>query len=133
MEQNATWNTDDFKMEKTFCCINSTSRDFAKLGQLFLNEGTFNGQQIISATSLAAIKTPTKLSRGAYGKGMWINNDAAVKHYYFRGLYGQYIIMIPEKNMLIVRTGMDKRETVDAKERPSQVAFYVNEVVKNFD
>lgn len=133
MEQNATWNTDDFKMEKTFCCINSTSRDFAKLGQLFLNDGTFNGQQIISATSLAAIKMPTKLSRGAYGKGMWINNDAAVKHYYFRGLYGQYIIMIPEKNMVIVRTGMDKRETVDAKERPSQVDFYVNEVVKNFE
>ena len=133
MEQNATWNTDDFKMEKTFCCINSTSRDFAKFGQLFLNDGEFNEQQLISKTSLDAIKTPTKLSRGAYGMGMWINNDAAIKHYYFRGLYGQYIIVVPEKRMVIVRTGMDKRKTLDEKGRPKQVALYVNEVVKNFD
>ena len=44
------------------------------------------------------MKTPTKLSKEAYGMGLWINNDAAIKHYYFWGLYGQYIIIIPEKN-----------------------------------
>ncbi|WHF50826.1 serine hydrolase [Chryseobacterium gotjawalense] len=133
MEQNATWNTDDFGMEKTFCCINSSARDFAKLGQLFLNDGEFDGKQILNSDFIEKMRTPTKLSGEAYGSGLWINNDAAIKHYYFRGLYGQYIIVIPEKQMVIVRTGMDKRETFDDKGRPIQVAFYVNEVVKNFD
>ncbi|MCZ2083491.1 MAG: beta-lactamase family protein [Flavobacteriales bacterium] len=133
MEQNAEWNTDDFGMEKTFCCINSTARDFAKFGQLFLNDGEFNGQQILNPQFINEMRTPTKLSQGAYGQGLWINEDAAIKHYYFRGLYGQFIIVIPEKQMVIVRTGMDKRETFDEKGRPVQVAMYVNEVVKNFD
>ena len=132
MEQNAEWNTDDFGMEKTFCCINSNSRDFAKLGQLFLNNGEFNGKQILNPQFINEMRTPTKLSKEAYGMGLWINNDAPIKHYYFRGLYGQYIIVIPEKDMVIVRTGMDKRETFDEKGRPVQVALYVNEVAKTF-
>jgi CubicO group peptidase (beta-lactamase class C family) len=132
MEQNADWNTDDSGMEKTFCCINSSSRDFAKLGQLFLNNGEFDGKQILNESFINEMRTPTNLSNGAYGMGLWINNDAAIKHYYFRGLYGQFIIVIPENNMVIVRTGMDKRETFDDKGRPIQVAMYVNEVVKNY-
>lgn len=132
MEQNADWNTDDFGMEKTFCCINSNSRDFAKLGQLFLTNGEFNGKQILNQQFINKMRTPTQLSEGAYGMGLWINNDSPIKHYYFRGLYGQYIIVIPEKEMVIVRTGMDKRETFDDKGRPIQVALYVNEVAKNF-
>lgn len=133
MEQNAEWNTDDFGMEKTFCCLNSSSRDFAKLGQLFLNDGKFDGKQILNSNFIEAMRTPTKLSKEAYGMGLWINNESSIKHYYFRGIYGQYIIIIPEKQMIIVRTGMDKRETFDEKHRPKQVELYVNEVVKNFN
>jgi len=133
MEQNAEWNTDDFGMEKTFCCVNSNARDFAKLGQLFLNNGEFDGKQILNAHFIEEMRTPTKLSKEAYGLGLWINNDATIKHYYFRGLYGQFIIVVPEKQMVIVRTGMDKRKTFDEKDRPKQVVFYVDEVVKNFD
>lgn len=130
MEANAQWNTDDFGMEKTFCCINATSRDFAKLGQLFLNEGSFNGKEIIKSSLVEEMRTPSKLSKGAYGMGLWINNDAAIKHYYFRGLYGQYIIIVPEKNMVIVRTGMNKNENLDAKGRPKEVEKYVQEAAR---
>ena len=132
MEQNAEWNTDDFGMEKTFCCLNSSSRDFAKLGQLFLNDGKFDGKQILNSNFVEEMRTPTKLSKEAYGMGLWVNNDSSIKHYYFRGIYGQYIIIIPEKQMIIVRTGMDKRETFDEKHRPKQVELYVDEVVKNY-
>lgn len=130
MEANAQWNTDDFGMEKTFCCINATSRDFAKLGQLFLNEGNFNGKEVIKSTLVKEMRTPTKLSNGAYGMGLWINNDSPIKHYYFRGLYGQYIIIVPEKNMVIVRTGMNKNENLDAKGRPKEVEKYVQEAAR---
>ncbi len=130
MEQSATWNTDQFGMEKTFCCINSNSRDFAKLGQLLLNDGEFNGKQILNSKFIEDMRTPTKLSNNVYGMGLWINNDAAIKHYYFRGLYGQYIIIVPEKNIVIVRTGMDKVQVLDNKGRPKQVELMVNEVAK---
>jgi CubicO group peptidase (beta-lactamase class C family) len=132
MEQNANWSTDEFGMEKAFCCIHSNSRDFAKLGQLFLNEGKVDDLQIISANYLKEMQTPTKLSNGAYGMGLWINNDSAIKHYYFWGLYGQYIIVIPEKQMVIVRTGMFKDQPKDGKGRPEQVDFLVSKVVKSF-
>lgn len=132
MEQNAAWTTDDFGMEKAFCCIHSTSRDFAKLGQLFLNDGKFGDQQILDISFVEKMRTPTKLSNGIYGMGLWINNDSALKHYYFQGLYGQYIIIVPEKNMVIVRTGTHKDQLKDAKGRPKQVAFLVDEVSKIF-
>ena len=76
------------------------------------------------------MRKPTKLSNGAYGMGLWINNDSATKHHYFRGLYGQYIIIIPEKNMVIVRTGMNKNENLDAKGRPKEVEKYVQEAAR---
>ena len=120
-------------MEKTFCCLNSNSRDFAKLGQLFLNNGEFDGQKIINSDFIEAMRTPTKLSNGAYGMGLWTNFDAPIKHYYFWGLYGQYIIVIPEHQMVIVRTGMYKDQPIDEKGRPKQAEFLVNEVVKNFN
>lgn len=132
MEQNASWSTDDFKMEKTFCCINAASRDFAKLGQLFLNDGEFHGKQIIGKNLIDAMRTPTAHSSNAYGMGLWINNDNPVAHYYFRGLYGQYIIVIPQYAMVIVRTAMNKNREMDDKNRPKEVAFMVNETVKHF-
>lgn len=132
MEENADWSTDEFGMEKTFCCIHSTSRDFAKLGQLFLNNGKRGNHQIISSQFLNEMKTPTKLSKNAYGMGLWINNDTTINHYYFWGLYGQYIIIVPEKNIVIVRTGMYKDQPKDAKGRPEQAAFLVNQVATHY-
>ena len=132
MEQNADWTVDENGMEKTFCCIQSNSRDFAKLGQLFLDGGKVGNLQIMNPAFLEEMKTPTKLSNGVYGMGLWINEDASIKHYYFRGLYGQYIIIIPEKQMVLVRTGTYKDEQQDEKGRPQLVRFMVDEVVKNF-
>ncbi len=132
MEHNAEWNTDDFGMEKTFCCINSTPRDFAKLGQLFLQDGKVGNEQILNPTFIEEMRTPTKHSGGAYGMGLWINEDAPLKHYYFYGLYGQYIIVVPEKQLVIVRTGTYKDQPKDQKGRPLQVAFLVDEVSKYF-
>ena len=79
------------------------------------------------------MKTPTKASNNTYGMGLWINEDTAIKHYYFWGLLGQYIIVIPEKNMVIVRTGSYENQPKDKKGRPEQVAFLVNETSELFN
>jgi len=50
MEYDASWSIDrkNNGLEKTFCCLNATARDFAKIGRLYKNEGNWNGQQIVS-------------------------------------------------------------------------------------
>ena len=132
MEQNATWSTDENNMEKTFCCISSTSRDFGKIGQLFLDDGKVDSLQIINPNFLKQMLTPNPKSNNTYGLGVWLNYENAVPYYFLWGLQGQYIIVIPSKKMVIVRTGSYKDQSKNDKGRPDQVKFLVNEIVKNF-
>ena len=131
MEQNAYWTVDDNNMEKTFCCIHSNAKDYAKIGQLMLNNGKVDSTQVINKDYLQQMRTPTKHSKGAYGYGIWINEDARNKHYYFWGILGQYIIIVPEKKLVIVRTGSNNNIVEDSKGRPTQVNFIVDEVIKS--
>jgi CubicO group peptidase (beta-lactamase class C family) len=132
MEQNAFWNTDENGMEKTFCCINAESRDFAKLGQLLLNDGIWKGEQLLNKEFVEKMRTPTKASNSAYGLGLWINVDKEIKYYYFRGMQGQFILIVPEKNMVIVKTGSYQNQPLDSKGRPKQADVIVRETLKMF-
>ena len=132
MEQNALWTTDSNGMEKTFCCVHAESRDFAKLGQLLLNNGKWGELSLLPESFVEKMRTGTQKSNKAYGMGLWVNEDQPIKHYYFWGLLGQYIIIIPEYNMVVVRTGSFENQPKDQKGRPEQVAKLVNETVKVF-
>ncbi len=52
MEHEATWNIDSKKHNtiRAFCCLNATTKDFAKLGKLYLNKGNYNGVQLLDST-----------------------------------------------------------------------------------
>ncbi|ANF50517.1 serine hydrolase [Chryseobacterium glaciei] len=132
MEQNAEWSVDDNGMEKTYCCIHSNARDYAKLGQLFLDDGKVGDVQLLNLDFINLMRTPTQKSKEIYGMGLWINYDNPIKHYYFLGLQGQYIIMVPEHNMVIVRTGSYSNNPKNDRGRPDQAKFLVNETVKLF-
>ena len=132
MESDAYWNTDELGMEKTFCCINAIARDYAKLGQLLLQQGNWNGKQIIDSSYIKKMITPSQLSGGVYGLGIWVNQDAPHSYYHFWGFTSQLIIVIPEKNMVIVRTGKFNNEAKDAKGRSAQAAFLAENAVKTF-
>lgn len=130
MEQNAEWSTDNLGIEKSFCCIHSTARDFAKIGSLLLNRGKFEDIQWINESFVDQMITPSENSNGTYGMGIWVNNDSKIRHYYMRGINGQYVIMIPEFDMIIVRQGNEDSAERDNKDRPTEVEFYIKEAIK---
>ena len=108
----ALWNTDTKRGdEKAFCCINSNARDFARLGKLYMNQGNWNGTQLLDsnyvkeATTVANLLDEDGNKNINYGYQFWIANRKGLDVYYTRGLWGQYVICIPEKDMIIVRLG----------------------------
>lgn len=60
MESDARWFVDDDKygITKAFCCLHVTARDYAKFGRLFLNNGNWEGQQIIDEDWVARSVQP---------------------------------------------------------------------------
>ena len=130
MENDADWSTDDMGIEKTFCCIHSNARDFAKIGYLLLNKGKIDSVPLISENFINEMTTPTEKSDGAYGMGLWINNDYIIPHYYMRGLNGQYVVVIPQYDMIIIRLGKNEGDEKDSKNRPKETELYIDEVLK---
>lgn len=116
-EEDAIWSTDDKGVEKAFCCFNSNARDFARIGQLILQHGRWNGVPLVDSAYLRAAVTPadyllthdgTGEREGVctyYGYQMWIAELRGHTMPYCRGILGQYIIVIPDENVVVVRLG----------------------------
>ena len=111
-KHSALWSMDKTNGdEKAFCCINSNARDLARLGKLYLHNGNWDGVQIIDssyvkeATSAAILLDENGNKNTNYGYQWWLAKRKGLNIYYARGLWGQYVICIPEKNMIIVRLG----------------------------
>ncbi|WP_378180497.1 serine hydrolase domain-containing protein [Aquimarina sp. SS2-1] len=107
MEQDALWqvDSDENGMEKSYCCIASNARDFARFGVLFKNGGKFAGKQILPEefTKLATQKRFE--NDDMYGYGFWLSDHLDKKIFVMRGILGQYVISIPEDDVIIVRLG----------------------------
>ena len=108
----ALWNTDtEGGDEKAFCCINSNARDFARLGKLYMHNGNWNGIQILDSSYVKEATLFTDLldengnNNVNYGYQFWLAERQGLSIFYARGLLGQYVICIPEKNMIVVRLG----------------------------
>ncbi|MFT4601122.1 MAG: CubicO group peptidase (beta-lactamase class C family) [Arenicella sp.] len=119
-ESEAMWSLSDEigSTEKGFCCFYATSRDFIRLGKLVNNRGNWNGEQLVSKTyvdefcSLAPITKPNGKPNNCYGFQYWIYTGFPYEVTYFRGMSGQYIISLPEQNLVVVRTGNGVEESV---------------------
>ena len=104
--------------EKAYCCFNSNARDFARIGQLILNDGMYNDIQVVSKKYIdEATKAATHLSDengkvvDFYGYQFWIIDYLNYKIPYARGILGQYIFAIPGKNAVVVRLGHKRSDT----------------------
>jgi CubicO group peptidase (beta-lactamase class C family) len=84
--------------------LSLTSRDMAKFGYLYSNNGTWNGEQIVSTDWVIKSTQTYNLfeENSGYGYQWWTFPQINV--YYASGLYGQSIYVAPEKDMVVVFT-----------------------------
>ncbi|MFZ4861802.1 serine hydrolase domain-containing protein [Sphingobacterium sp. Mn56C] len=103
------------KVEKAYCCIASNARDFARFGKLYLHLGNWNGKQLLPQDYVEQSIKPAAENSPDYGYGWWLGTYKGKNTATMNGHLGQYVITIPEDNLIIVRLGhsKDKRSVKD--------------------
>ena len=102
------------------------TEDHARFGLLFLNEGNWNGKQLISTSWIkkAIAPSPAQLN---YGYMWWLNKKGTSRYwegvpenvYYAAGFGGNFIVIIPDEAMIIVTRWLE----------PSQMGTFVKQVL----
>jgi CubicO group peptidase (beta-lactamase class C family) len=92
----------------------STARDLARFGMLYLNNGVWNGRHILPENWRTYVTTPSGPQPPSgdfgYGAGFWLmNRSEGVPPDTFAaiGNRGQYVVIVPSRNIVIVRRGED--------------------------
>lgn len=101
--------------EKAYCCFYSNTRDFARIGSLYLHKGNWHGNQIIDSNYVMESVTAAPLddngkSNKVYGYHWWIGDYSGKHIFYCRGILGQYVVAIPDENIIFVRLGHKRGE-----------------------
>lgn len=131
MEHDALWQIDHENdgIEKAYCCVASNARDFARFGKLYLQNGQWNGQQLLSADFVKKSIQPRFSDYPEYGYGWWLENYRNLDIYYMRGHLGQFVIVIPNKDLIIVRLGHLKGLQTTEKPHSEDLYLYIDETL----
>lgn len=108
--EEARWGVDNAGHERNYCCFYTTAREYARLGQLVLDSGMAGGQQVVTPDFIRRMTTPIgPLADGTdiqhYGYQMWMGTHRGHAFQSMQGLHGQYIIVVPDLDLVAVRTG----------------------------
>ncbi len=94
--------------------VYTNARDLARFGMLYLQNGMWNGERLLSKEWIDFVRTPapsTAKTGNFYGGQWWLLPDdrTDVPHdaYSTAGNRGQYVIVVPSHNLVIVRRGLD--------------------------
>ena len=135
-EQDAFWNLDDAEgIEKTFSGFYATARDFARLGHLYMHEGIVSGDTVISPEwvrrSLTPHGVPDKNGESCnwYGLQWWMGEHAGHSFFACRGLRGQYVVGIPDLDLVMVRLG-HKQSKERAEHMPIDLFRYIEMTIR---
>jgi len=130
-DNDAYWQIDsrESRNVKSFCCFHSNARDFSRLGKLYINNGNWNGNQIVDSMFIQKSTEPFLDNFNEYGIGVWLSNYKDLKISLMSGHQGQYVIMIPEKKLIITRLGKRDIDLGRAGVSPD-VLVYIDEALK---
>lgn len=123
-ENPAIWQVDDKenRLVKAYCCLGSNARDFARFGKLYKDFGKWNGQQILDSAFVAKSIQPRFAESPEYGYGFWLSDFLGKEIFAMRGILGQYVIVIPQDDLIIVRLGQQRGRNIG---KPFSADFYV--------
>ena len=135
MQNDALWqlDSDESGMEKAYCCIASNARDFARFGKLYEHYGNWNGKQLLDSSFVATSIKPRFEKSPHYGYGLWLENYKGKEIFYLRGILGQYVIVIPQDDVIIVRLGKNKYPKTEGREHSDDFYVYIEEAYKMLD
>lgn len=110
-------------------------RDFLKLGQLYLDDGVWNGRRLLApGWAEAATKTAGNIGDEGYGHGWWVFSypfgDREVRAFYAGGNGGQYVIVVPELDLNVVIFGGNYNQQVMHRSKYEYVRDYVLEAIE---
>ncbi|WP_037310865.1 serine hydrolase domain-containing protein [Ruegeria halocynthiae] len=111
LERDGYYVTDGVGVAFVLGGLNFTTRDYARFGQMILQNGAHNGQQLVPADWIAESvfpSAPTASGEIGYGYQWWIPLGAHEGEFLARGVYGQYIYFDQPRGVLIVSTGADR-------------------------
>ena len=89
----------------------ASTADWAKFGLLYLNKGNWFGDQLFAEDWVDYVTKPTDYSNGTYGAHFWLNAqgkypDVPKDLFSANGYQGQFVFIVPSKNLVVVRTGL---------------------------
>ena len=94
--------------------VYTNARDLARFGLLYLQDGVWNGQRLISEEWIDFVRTPAPslAKHGNYYGGQWWlvpddRTDVPKDAYTTAGNRGQFVIVVPSHDLVIVRRGLD--------------------------
>ncbi len=90
----------------------ASARDWAKFGQLYLQDGVWKGDTILPKDWVTYTRTPADVANGQYGAQFWLNRskklpDVPEDMFSCQGHRGQRIFIIPSRQLVIVRLGFE--------------------------
>lgn len=100
-----------------------SARDWARLGNLYLQDGVWNGERILPEGFVKFVSTVAPAwaadKRPIYGGFFWINGmgqwPVPASAYYMLGAGGQVVIIVPSHDLVVVRLGYDKGEALSSQ------------------
>jgi len=135
-EHSAYWQVDSSANGnvKAYCCFASNALDFARFGKLYKDYGRWGDLQILDSTFVAKSIQPIYPEDPEYGYGWWLENYKGQSTFMMRGHLGQYVIVLPETNTIVVRLGHLKGEAIAANPFTEDIYIYIDaalELVEN--
>jgi CubicO group peptidase (beta-lactamase class C family) len=112
---------------RTLCCMRATPRDLARLGQLFVQDGKWQGRQVLPAGWVKTMRTPSARNPN-FGLGLWLGSPFNPKRSYFEDKPGfapqsepfvvpdvafmegggfRELYIVPSKQLVILRLGYE--------------------------
>lgn len=134
-ESDALWqiDSDEHGLEKAYCCIASNARDFARFGKLYKDYGKWNGKQLLDSAFVQKSITPRFPESPEYGYGWWLKTIGNKHFFMMRGHLGQYVIVEPTDNIIIVRLGHSKGPQKTVATFTDDIFTYIEEAYNMLD